>query len=101
MKRRSTQLPIFRGPLVLGEGVWYNSAERGNDMAEVLEQINRMSREEKIRLAYLLLDAIENGTVVKPSAPMRVLKPDPFLSQVEIKGSLFDDDSDDWEAMNG
>lgn len=70
-------------------------------MAEVLEQINRMSREEKIRLAYLLLDAIENGTVVKPSAPMRMLEPDPFLSQVEIKGSLFDDDSDDWEAMNG
>ena len=70
-------------------------------MAEVLEQINRMSREEKIRLAYLLLDAIENGTVVKPSAPMRTLEPDPFLSQVEIKGSLFDDDSDDWEAMNG
>ena len=69
-------------------------------MAEVLEQINRMSREEMIRLAHLLLDAIEHGTVVKPSAPMRKLEPDPFLSQVEIKGSLFDDDSADWEAMN-
>ena len=70
-------------------------------MAEVIEQINKMSREEKIRLAHLLLDAIENGTVVKPSAPMRKLEPDPFLSNVEIKGNLFDDDSADWEAMNG
>ena len=70
-------------------------------MTEVLEQINKMSREEMIRLAHLLLDAIEHGTVVKPSAPMRKLEPDPFLSQVEIKGSLFDDDSADWEAMNG
>lgn len=70
-------------------------------MAEVLEQINKMSREEKIRLAHLLLDAIENGTIVKPSAPKRELEPDPFLSKVEVKGSLFDDDSVDWEAMNG
>ena len=38
-------------------------------MAEVLEQINKMTREEKIRLAHLLLDAIEHGTVLKPSAP--------------------------------
>ena len=70
-------------------------------MAEVLEQINKMTREEKIRLAHLLIDAIEHGTVVKPIAPVRKLEPDPFLSQVEIKGSLFDDDSADWEAMNG
>ena len=55
-------------------------------MAEDLEQISKMSREEMIRLAHLLLDAIEHGTVVKPSAPMRKLEPDPFLSQVEIKG---------------
>ena len=40
-------------------------------MAEVIEQINKMSREEKIRLAHILLDAIEHGTVVKPSAPKR------------------------------
>ena len=70
-------------------------------MAEVIEQINKMTREEKIRLAHLLLDAIEHGTVVKPGAPVRKLEPDPFLSQVEIKGNLFDDDSADWEAMNG
>lgn len=70
-------------------------------MAEVLEQINRMTREEKIRLAHLLLDAIEHGTTVKPTAPMRNLEADAFLSQVQVKGSLFDDDSGDWEAMNG
>ena len=34
-------------------------------MAEVIEQINKMTREEKIRLAHLLLDATEHGTVVK------------------------------------
>ena len=70
-------------------------------MAEVLEQINKMTREEKIRLAHLLLDAIEHGTVVKPNVPTRILEPDPFLSKVEGKVSLFDDDSADWEAMNG
>ena len=70
-------------------------------MAEILEQINKMTREEKIRLAHLLLDAIERGTVVKPSASLRNLEADAFLSQVQVKGSLFDDDSADWEAMNG
>ena len=70
-------------------------------MAEVIEQINKMSREEKIRLAHILLDAIENGTTMKPSAPMRKLEIDPFLSRVQVKGSLFDDDSGDWEVMNG
>ena len=70
-------------------------------MAEVLEQINKMTREEKIRLAHLLLDAIEQGTVVKPSAPTRNLEADAFLSQVQVNGSRFDDDSADWEAMNG
>ena len=70
-------------------------------MAEVLEQISKMTNEEKIRLAHLLLDAIEHGTVVKPTAPVRKLETDAFLSQVQVKGSLFDDDSADWEAMNG
>ena len=70
-------------------------------MAHVLEQINKMTREEKIRLAHLLLDSIEHGTVVKPSSPMRNLEADAFLSQVQVNGSLFDDDSADWEAMNG
>ena len=36
-------------------------------MPEVMEQIERMSRAEQIRLAHLLLDAIENGTVVSGS----------------------------------
>ena len=70
-------------------------------MGEVLEQINKMTREEKIRLAHILIDAIEHGTVVKPSAPVRQLDADAFLSQVQVNGSLFDDDSADWEAMNG
>jgi len=30
----------------------------------------------------------------------RSLSRDPFLSQVKINGSLFDDDTSDWEAMN-
>ena len=38
-------------------------------MPEVMEQIGRMSRAEQIRLAHLLLDAIENGTVTKPTKP--------------------------------
>ncbi len=70
-------------------------------MAEVLEQINKMTREEKIRLAHILLDAIEHGTVVKPTAPERNLEADAFLSLVQVNGNLFDDDSADWEAMNG
>ena len=70
-------------------------------MAEVLEQINKMTHEEKIRLAHFLLDAIEHGTVVKPSAPVRELDTDAFLPQVKVNGNLFDDDSADWEAMNG
>lgn len=69
-------------------------------MAEVLEQIRRLSRAEQVRLAHLLLDAIEHGTVTTPSAPERNLDVDPFLASVEVKGSLFDDDSADWEAMN-
>ena len=70
-------------------------------MAEVLEQINKMTREEKIRLAHILLDAIEHGTVVKPTVPERNLEADAFLSLVQVNGNLFDDDSADWEAMNG
>ena len=36
-------------------------------MPEVMEQIGRMNRAEQIRLAHLLLDAIENGMVTKPT----------------------------------
>ena len=44
-------------------------------MPEVMEQIGRMSRAEQIRLAHLLLDAIENGTVVSgPCANVDVSK---------------------------
>ena len=32
---------------------------------------------------------------------MRRVDADPVLSQVQIKGNLFEDDSSDWEAMNG
>ena len=93
---------IASRPLLSSGGVWYNWGEGElRQMADVLEQINKMTREEKTRLAHILLDAIEHGTVVKPSAPMRKLEVDAFLSQVQVKGSLFDDDSADWEAMNG
>lgn len=37
---------------------------------------------------------------IVPIAKRRKLDADPFLSRVEVKGSLFDDDSADWEAMN-
>ena len=39
-------------------------------MPEVMEQIGKMSRAEQIRLAHILLDAIENGSVVKPVPPV-------------------------------
>lgn len=57
-------------------------------MAEILEQIGRMSREEQIRLAHLLLDAIEKGTVCKPTPP-KSEEGFPFL------GCWVDDRSDD------
>lgn len=55
-------------------------------MAEVLEQINRMSREEKIRLAHLLLDAIEHGTAIKPSVPMGKGDFSCFFGKTNLKG---------------
>lgn len=38
---------------------------------------------------------------IVPFAKRRNMKPDPFLAKVKVSGSLFDDDSSDWEAMNG
>ena len=38
---------------------------------------------------------------IMPIRARRNLEPDAFLSQVQVEGSLFDDDSADWEAMNG
>ena len=35
-------------------------------MAEVLEGLGKMSRDERLRIAYWLLDGIVNGEVVKP-----------------------------------
>ena len=35
-------------------------------MAEVLERLGKMSRDERLRIAYWLLDGIVNGEVVKP-----------------------------------
>ena len=70
-------------------------------MAEVLEQINKMTREEKIRLAHILLDAIEHGTVIKPSVPKRKLEPDAMLMAASITDAdLFDDCSGDFEELN-
>jgi len=37
---------------------------------------------------------------IVPCPRKRCLDIDPKLSQIQIKGSLFDDDSSDWEAMN-
>ena len=37
---------------------------------------------------------------IVPCRAKRRIDPDPVLSQIQIKGSLFDDDSADWEAMN-
>ena len=55
-------------------------------MAEVLEQINKMTREEKIRLAHLLLDAIEHGTVIKPTAPSGKNDFSCFFGKTNLKG---------------
>ena len=57
-------------------------------MAEVMEQIGKMSREEQIRLAHLILDAIEKGTVSRPT-PAKSDQAFPFL------GCWVDDRSDD------
>ena len=37
---------------------------------------------------------------IVPCRGKRRLTVDPKLSQIQIKGSLFEDDSADWEAMN-
>ena len=37
---------------------------------------------------------------IVPCAKKRRLDKDPLLSQIQIKGDLFEDESADWEAMN-
>ena len=37
---------------------------------------------------------------IVPCAKKRRLDKDPMLSQIQIKGDLFEDESADWEAMN-
>lgn len=36
-------------------------------MAEVLRQLSKMSREERLRIAHWILDSIANGEVVRPT----------------------------------
>ena len=37
---------------------------------------------------------------IVPCSKKRRLDKDPLLSQIQIKGDLFEDESADWEAMN-
>ena len=52
-------------------------------------------------LAAAIVKAAGPWEMAQAVAPVRSLEADAFLSQVQVKGSLFDDDSADWEAMNG
>ena len=61
--------------------------------SELLSTVAR-SREPIVIFRYGIPIAQLNP-VPKPNR----LETDPILSQVEIKGDLFDDESDDWEAM--
>ena len=51
-----------------GKELWYNVKHKGEErrraMPAVMEQIGKMSRVEQIRIARLILEAIENGEVV-------------------------------------
>ena len=38
---------------------------------------------------------------IVPCSKKRRLDKDPLLSRIQIKGDLFEDESADWEAMNG
>ena len=69
------------------------------------------THEAKAKFSELLASVEQSGEPVlifrygRPIAKLmpvdkpRRLEPDPVLSQVEIKGDLFGDDSADWEAM--
>ena len=69
------------------------------------------THEAKARFSELLASVERSGEPViifryghpvarlMPVEHPRRLDPDPLLSRIEIKGDLFADDSDDWEAM--
>ena len=69
------------------------------------------THEAKARFSELLASVERSGEPVinfryghpvarlMPVERPRRLDPDPLLSRIEIKGDLFADDSDDWEAM--
>ena len=69
------------------------------------------THEAKARFSELLASVERSGEPViifryghpvarlMPVESPRRLDPDPLLSRIEIKGDLFADDSDDWEAM--
>lgn len=68
--------------------------------------------EAKSNFSSLLASVFKDRTVVTivryghpiaqivPCAKKRRLDKDPLLSQIQIKGDLFEDESADWEAMN-
>ena len=69
------------------------------------------THEAKARFSELLASVERSGEPVlifryghpvarlMPVERPRRLDPDPLLSRIEIKGDLFADDSDEWEAM--
>jgi len=67
-------------------------------MPAVLEQINRMSISEKMRIMTYIMQSIEQtvARVDRVEGSHRVLTPDPAL-HCEIKCDLFEDDSSQWE----
>lgn len=66
-------------------------------MPAVMEQIGRMSIEERQKLADWILEGIRNGTVT--NAPKRrVIKRNALLSFRIADEDLFSDDSNIWEA---
>lgn len=68
-------------------------------MPAVMEQISRMSIEERRKLANWILDGIQNGKVA--NAPKRrVIKRNALLSFKIADEDLFSDDSSIWEASS-
>ena len=56
-----------------------------------------------VRKDRAVVTIVRYGHPIAQIVPCRVKRrvdTDPVLSQIQIKGSLFDDDSADWEAMN-
>ena len=56
-----------------------------------------------VRKDRAVVTIVRYGHPIAQIVPCRVKRrvdTDPVLSQIKIKGSLFDDDSAEWEAMN-